>query len=66
MSDVISLADKRKRDDSKDEPLAETDKSPVDFAAIAAANEAKKKKLERERLQANKSVLRSYRITPKK
>ena len=32
------------------------------FDEIMAANEAKKKKLAEERKQANKSVLRSYRI----
>lgn len=61
MGDVISIA-------KKHQEKAEADKTPVeqateqDFEAIAAANEAKKKKLEKERLAANKGVLRSYRI----
>lgn len=42
------------------EKLTELD--PQDFEAIAAANEAKAAKLKKERNQANKSVLRTYKI----
>jgi len=67
MSDnkVISLAARRKEkveaaaSEAKTLPEQATD---ADFAAIAAANEANKEKLKKERLNANKGVLRSYRI----
>lgn len=59
---VVSLKDKKKELEAEEAAKKPETATEADFAAIAAANEAKKKKLEKERLQANKSVLRSYRI----
>lgn len=63
MDNVISLSDKRKaKDKEPDDKLS--DETKQDFEAIAEANKAKAEKLAKERAQANKSVLRSYRLKP--
>lgn len=59
---VINLADRRNQ--KKEEVIQEY--SPVErdynFEETAEVNKRRKEKLARERNQANKSVLRSYRI----
>lgn len=66
MSDkVVSLAKKKQElEDKKTEetPVESPTASETDFEAIAKANAEKAEKLKKERLNANKSVLRSYRI----
>lgn len=56
---VISLKDAKSK--KKDEEI-KPDESSIDFNAIMEYNKKKKEKEEKERLAANKSVLRSYRI----
>lgn len=43
-------------------PVAQKKSEKVDFQAIAERNEAVRARLQKERADANKSVLRSYRI----
>jgi Na+-transporting methylmalonyl-CoA/oxaloacetate decarboxylase gamma subunit len=65
MGEVVSIFTKPKKADSQaDESKKET--TSKSFEEIAAANAAKEAKLAKERLEANKKVLRSYRITSKK
>jgi len=64
-SKIISLSEKKKtiQDGMKElQEGWEDEEAQLTFDEIMAANEAKKKKLAEERKQANKSVLRSYRI----
>ena len=68
-TEVISLSKKKKEFEEaaagfSDNPKVVDRKEVVetDFEAEMKANEAKKKKAAEERLKANKSVLRNYRI----
>lgn len=67
-SNVKSLADakKAKEPEVSGDPTPPKGKEEIDteayFAEMARLNEAKKRKLEKDRLGANKGVLRSYRI----
>jgi len=58
---VVSLFDRKSK---KEDELAKKEEaeSEVSFEELMKINQAKKEKLEKERAQANKSVLRSYRI----
>jgi hypothetical protein len=56
---VVSLFAKKAE---KSEKEAEKSQEELDLEAIAKKNEEKRKRKEQERLSANKSVLRSYRI----
>lgn len=67
MSDdkVVSLSAKREKkaeEVASDKPQEGQAPAEASFAEIQAKNEANKKRIEKERLNANKSVLRSYRI----
>ena len=57
-ANVIPLAERKPKEETQPE-------SETDFDAIARANKAKQEKLAKERADANKSVLRSYRIKNK-
>jgi hypothetical protein len=66
---VVSLA--AKREEKANAPAAETPSAPppdkdFSFEDIMKANKEKEEKLKLEREKANKSVKRSYRLTPKK
>lgn len=64
MASVVSIF--RKKDDSKedDKDTSKTaESSPIEsFSDIEARNKANQERIRKERLQANKKVLRSYRI----
>lgn len=53
---VIPLAERKPANESNEQA------EETDFEAIARANKAKQEKLAKERAEANKKVLRSYRI----
>lgn len=63
VADVVDIFDRKKKpapakkDDTKDE-----EKGEDDFEALQKKNDANKRRIEQERLNANKGVLRSYRI----
>lgn len=61
MSKVIDLAAVRaaKQTETVEMPSADV---PQDLEVVQQANEAKRTKLAKERAEANKGVLRSYRI----
>lgn len=62
---VVNLAAERARAEEVAEVAAKAKVSPeFDFEAQAAINKAKADKKAKERLDANKGVLRSYRIKP--
>lgn len=65
-SKVVSLFANRGKDKDKDESAkaASEDKSegPSSFEEVMKQNQKNKERMEKERLSANKSVLRSYRI----
>ena len=62
-TNVVNLAAKRLKVKSEGEVGLEPKVAPeVDFEAVARVNKAKADKLAKERQQANKSVLRNYRI----
>lgn len=62
MSDVVSIFPKmrEKNAEKKEETNEETDVLTVE--EVAAKNKANNERLKKERANANKSVLRSYRI----
>jgi hypothetical protein len=59
MSNVISIGKNKEKTEKKDE---EKDTTETSMEEIAKKNQANEERLRKERLQANKSVLRSYRI----
>ena len=60
---AIIIFDKKKEKEEETSGESPTAKEgEASFEEIAKSNAAKKKKMEAERLNANKSVLRSYRI----
>jgi hypothetical protein len=66
MTNIINIAEKKKK--KEEETEASTPKAPVEEYDFQADMERAKKLKERkakERLEANKSVLRSYRIKSK-
>jgi|APSaa5957512535_1039671.scaffolds.fasta_scaffold669709_1 hypothetical protein len=52
----------KKMSDNEDEEEIKADKAEGTFEDIASRNLANQERMKRERLNANKSVLRSYRI----
>lgn len=65
MSDeVVSLADFRKK--TEEEKTPEEQAASETFEEIMKRNEENKERMRKERLNANKSVLRNYRIKPSK
>ena len=63
MSDKVVPIGRKAKDSIKDMQEANEElEAEMTFDEIMKANEAKKKKAADERLKANKSVLRSYRI----
>lgn len=58
---IVSLKDKMKELSSKKEDKLEEDES-LSFEEIMKRNKENEDRLRKERAQANKSVLRSYRI----
>lgn len=60
---VVSLfAARNKGKESSDEVKASEDQKEESFADVMAKNMKNKERMEKERLNANKSVLRTYRI----
>ena len=66
MSDVINLFGSKKGEEKKKEKKsdlqADSSKQGLSFAEIAARNAANRKRIEEERKQKNKNVLKSYRL----
>ena len=64
MGDVVSIFEKKKE---KESAQADSDKkeAPLDLEAVAKRNEENRKRIEKERAEANKSVLRSHRLKGK-
>jgi hypothetical protein len=61
MSNVVSLFDKKKEKEEKTETTEKVEVKET-FEEAMKRNEATKQRMEKDRLNANKSVLRSYRI----
>jgi len=61
---VVSIVKKKQAKKTLEDIQEANDEleAEMTFEEVMAANEAKKQKLAKERAQANKSVLRSYRI----
>ena len=65
MSKVISFADSKKRRSDAEKDLQEANdelEAEMSFEEVTEKNKKNKERLEKERLNDNKSVLRSYRI----
>jgi hypothetical protein len=65
-SKVVSIFESRNKSKSDEEtPQSETAaqaENPLSFQEVMKQNQKNKERMEKERLSANKSVLRSYRI----
>lgn len=59
MSNVVTLFGPKKKEEDEKEKVEEPS---FDFSDVVVQNQKKKEKLDKERSQANKGVLRSYRI----
>lgn len=65
MSTVINLFDvkaKKEQEAAPEEPIDKSVATPEDWAAIMAANKAKKEREEKDRAKSNRATLRSYRL----
>jgi len=62
MGDVVDLS-KKKAEKQAEEPAKK--ELPLDLEAVAKKNEENRKRVEKERAEANKSVLRSHKLKPK-
>lgn len=62
MGDVIDLWNRDRKQKSDADKVSDSEPLSKAFTDEIAKNKANKEKIEQERLQANKGVLRSYRI----
>jgi hypothetical protein len=62
MGDVVDISKKRKE---KQKEEKEATQETLDLEAVAKKNEENRRRIEKERLDANKGVLRTYRIKSK-
>ena len=65
MSEIISFAEAKKKLESRNS-LSSVEEQPISFAEAMRKNMENKNRLQKDRLKANKSVLKSYRIKPEK
>lgn len=62
MSNVVNLADRRKAKKEEVKTLDSEVKKTETFEELAQKNKENSERVKKERLSANKNVLRSYRI----